>query len=172
MVMACSVMVIPRYIFLDMASLREKSLYWIEPAWQEVTQSPQSVQVRAGFRLRISSLFSASYLQCEVQRMQVSWHQKFFWYSYTEDQLWEEDDWEGQPGDLPPADRFRRIVHEPRHGTSVCSSDESTVKREYSAPESIGDYYEKLVVSLNEIVLPLRGGIKHNQAWNLYAYIR
>jgi uncharacterized protein len=51
-------------------------------------------------------------------------------------------------------------------------SDESTVEREYSALESIGDNYEKLVVSLDEIVLPIRGGIKHIQAWNLYERVR
>jgi hypothetical protein len=51
-------------------------------------------------------------------------------------------------------------------------SDESTVEREYSALEAIGDNFEKLVVSLDEIVLPLRGGIKHIQAWNLYEYIK
>jgi uncharacterized protein len=51
-------------------------------------------------------------------------------------------------------------------------SVESTVEREYSALEAIGDNFEKLVVSLDEIVLPLRGGIKHLQAWNLYEYIK
>ncbi|MFW5773950.1 MAG: ATP-binding protein [Tangfeifania sp.] len=50
-------------------------------------------------------------------------------------------------------------------------SDESTVEREYSALEAIGDNFEKLVVSLDEIVLPLRGGIKHIQAWKLYTYL-
>jgi hypothetical protein len=51
-------------------------------------------------------------------------------------------------------------------------SDESTAEREYSALEAIDDNYEKVVVSLDEIILPLRGGIKHIQAWNLYGYIR
>lgn len=50
-------------------------------------------------------------------------------------------------------------------------SEESTVEREYSALEAINDNFEKLVVSPDEIVLPLRGGIKHIQAWNLYAYL-
>ncbi len=50
--------------------------------------------------------------------------------------------------------------------------DESTVEREYSALEAIGDNFEKLVVSLDEIVLPLRDGIKHIQAWNLFEYIK
>ncbi len=46
-------------------------------------------------------------------------------------------------------------------------SDESTVEREYSALESIGDNFEKIVVSLDDATLPLRGGIRHLQAWNL-----
>jgi hypothetical protein len=46
-------------------------------------------------------------------------------------------------------------------------SDESTVEREYSALESIGDNFEKIVVSLDDAILPLRGGIRHLQAWNL-----
>lgn len=50
-------------------------------------------------------------------------------------------------------------------------SDDSTVEREYSALEAIGDHFEKLVVSLDEITLPSRGGIRHIQAWNLYSYI-
>jgi len=48
--------------------------------------------------------------------------------------------------------------------------DESSVEREYSALEAIDDNYEKIVVSLDEIILPLRGGIKHIQAWNLSEY--
>ncbi len=46
-------------------------------------------------------------------------------------------------------------------------SDEATVEREYSALEAIGDNFEKVVVSLDELSMPLRGGIKHIQAWNL-----
>lgn len=46
-------------------------------------------------------------------------------------------------------------------------SDESTIEREYSALESIGDNFEKIVVSLDDVTLPLKGGIKHLQAWNL-----
>lgn len=45
--------------------------------------------------------------------------------------------------------------------------DESTIEREYSALEAINDNFEKIVVSLDDITLPLRGGIKHIQAWNL-----
>ncbi|MDP3180281.1 MAG: ATP-binding protein [Bacteroidota bacterium] len=46
-------------------------------------------------------------------------------------------------------------------------SDESTVEREYSALQAINDNFEKVVVSLDEITLPSRGGIKHIQVWNL-----
>jgi predicted AAA+ superfamily ATPase len=46
-------------------------------------------------------------------------------------------------------------------------SDEATVEREYSSLEAIDDNFEKIVVSLDEITLPLRGGIKHIQAWGL-----
>jgi predicted AAA+ superfamily ATPase len=46
-------------------------------------------------------------------------------------------------------------------------SDDSIIEREYSALEAINDNFEKVVVSLDEIALPLRGGIKHIQAWNL-----
>jgi uncharacterized protein len=56
--------------------------------------------------------------------------------------------------------------------SSYMLTDESTIEREYSALEAIGDHFEKLVVSLDEMVLPLRGGIRHIQAWNLSDYIR
>lgn len=46
-------------------------------------------------------------------------------------------------------------------------SDELTVEREYSALQAINDNFEKVVVSLDEITLPSRGGIKHIQVWNL-----
>ena len=45
--------------------------------------------------------------------------------------------------------------------------DEATVEREYSSLEAIDDSFEKIVVSLDEITMPLRGGIKHIQAWEL-----
>lgn len=45
--------------------------------------------------------------------------------------------------------------------------DEKTIEREYGALEAIGDSYEKYVVSLDEIKLPSRNGIKHVQGWNL-----
>lgn len=46
---------------------------------------------------------------------------------------------------------------------------EETIEREYSALEAIGDNYEKVVVSLDEMALPLKGGIKHIRAWELFS---
>ena len=46
--------------------------------------------------------------------------------------------------------------------------DETTIEREYSALEAIGDNFEKIVVSLDDIALPLKGGIKHIRAWELF----
>ena len=46
-------------------------------------------------------------------------------------------------------------------------TDDITIEREYSTLEAIDDNFEKIVVSLDEIALPLRGGIKHIQAWEL-----
>lgn len=46
-------------------------------------------------------------------------------------------------------------------------SDEATVEREYSSLEAIDDNFEKIVVSLDEITMPLRGGIRHIKAWEL-----
>ncbi|WP_018336901.1 ATP-binding protein [Butyricimonas synergistica] len=51
-------------------------------------------------------------------------------------------------------------------------TDEATIEREYSAFKGIDDNFEKIVVSLDDIVMPLRDGIKHVQAWNLYALLR
>lgn len=45
--------------------------------------------------------------------------------------------------------------------------DENTVKREYAALEAISDNYEKIIVSVDDITLPINKGIKHIQAWNL-----
>jgi len=49
--------------------------------------------------------------------------------------------------------------------------DEKTIEREYSALESIPDNYEKFVVSLDDIALPSRNGIKHILAWELDAIL-
>ena len=45
--------------------------------------------------------------------------------------------------------------------------DGKTVEREYSALVSVGDAYEKYVVSLDDIEMKNRNGIRHIQAWNL-----
>ena len=45
--------------------------------------------------------------------------------------------------------------------------DESTITREYAPLEAINDHYEKYVVSLDEVGLPSRNGIRHIQAWRL-----
>ncbi|MCL2561187.1 MAG: ATP-binding protein [Rikenellaceae bacterium] len=45
--------------------------------------------------------------------------------------------------------------------------DRQTIDREYSSLEAIDDSFEKIVVSLDEITLPSKGGIKHIQAWRL-----
>lgn len=46
--------------------------------------------------------------------------------------------------------------------------DKEIIEREYSALEAIADNYEKIVVSLDDIALPLRAGIKHIRAWELF----
>lgn len=51
-------------------------------------------------------------------------------------------------------------------------TDETTVEREYSALEAIDDNYEKIVVSLDDLTMPVRGGIKHIQAWELAEYVK
>lgn len=49
--------------------------------------------------------------------------------------------------------------------------DKETIEREYSALEAIDDNYEKIVVSLDELSLPSKNGIKHIQAWMLGDFI-
>ena len=44
---------------------------------------------------------------------------------------------------------------------------EETMEREYASLLSIADSYEKYVVSMDEVQLPSREGIRHVQAWNL-----
>jgi uncharacterized protein len=46
-------------------------------------------------------------------------------------------------------------------------TEESTIKREYASLEGINDHYEKIIVSLDDVLLPSNKGIKHIQAWNL-----
>lgn len=48
-------------------------------------------------------------------------------------------------------------------------ADKETIQREYAPLEIIKDHYEKMVVSLDDVQLPMNKGIKHIQAWNLHA---
>lgn len=66
------------------------------------------------------------------------------------------------------AKKYDRVVY---IQCSYILADESTIEREYSALEAIDDNFEKMVVSLDDITLPLRGGIKHIQAWNLEGFL-
>jgi predicted AAA+ superfamily ATPase len=45
-------------------------------------------------------------------------------------------------------------------------ADENTIEREYAGLDAIEDHYEKMVVTLDDITLPLKRGVKHVQAWN------
>jgi hypothetical protein len=46
-------------------------------------------------------------------------------------------------------------------------AEEQTIEREFGELEKIKDNYEKFVVSLDDIQLPDRNGIKHCQAWKI-----
>ena len=46
-------------------------------------------------------------------------------------------------------------------------ADQSVIDREYSQLESIPDNFEKFVVSLDDLTLSNRHGVKHIQAWKL-----
>lgn len=50
-------------------------------------------------------------------------------------------------------------------------ADEQTALREYTPLETIRDSYEKMVVSLDDFLLPSNNGIRHIQAWNLHTLI-
>ena len=49
--------------------------------------------------------------------------------------------------------------------------DEATIKREYASLEAINDNYPKIVVSLDDIVMPVNKGIIHLQAWKLHDFL-
>ena len=51
--------------------------------------------------------------------------------------------------------------------TTYLMVDEQTIKREYAALESISDNYEKVIVSMDDLVFSNNNGIKHIQVWNL-----
>ena len=42
-----------------------------------------------------------------------------------------------------------------------------TMEREYAPLLTIGDNYEKYVVSMDEVQFPSNEGVRHIQAWNL-----
>lgn len=46
-------------------------------------------------------------------------------------------------------------------------SEDTTIEREYSQLEAIADSFEKYIISINDIALPVRGGIRHLLAWQL-----
>jgi predicted AAA+ superfamily ATPase len=45
--------------------------------------------------------------------------------------------------------------------------DEQTIQREYAPLELVPDNYEKIVLSLDDVLFPSRNGILHSQIWNL-----
>lgn len=45
------------------------------------------------------------------------------------------------------------------------------IEREYVSLEAIDDNYEKVVVSMDDICLPSKEGIKHIQVWNLSDFL-
>lgn len=56
--------------------------------------------------------------------------------------------------------------------SSYILTDDNTIQREYTPLEAINDNYEKIVVSIDDVPLPSRNGIKHIQAWNLLEHIK
>lgn len=50
--------------------------------------------------------------------------------------------------------------------------DNSTIEREYAPFDLLTDHYEKYVVTLDEITLPSRNGVRHIQAWDIYNFIQ
>ena len=49
--------------------------------------------------------------------------------------------------------------------------DEATIRREYASLEAISDNYPKIVVSLDDLVMPISNGIIHVQAWKLHDFL-
>lgn len=49
--------------------------------------------------------------------------------------------------------------------------EEETIQREYASLGQIKDNYEKIVVSLDDVVFPQNQGIKHVQAWKLSEFL-
>jgi predicted AAA+ superfamily ATPase len=48
-------------------------------------------------------------------------------------------------------------------------SDKKVIEREFSGLEEIHDAYEKIVVSLDNVCLGNKNGIKHIRAWDMLA---
>lgn len=51
-------------------------------------------------------------------------------------------------------------------------TDDATIEREYGAYQYVKDNYEKYVVTLDEIELPSRDGIRHIQGWKLMEILK
>lgn len=49
--------------------------------------------------------------------------------------------------------------------------DETTAQREYYSLEKIKGIGEKLLITLDDVVLPMRNGVRHVQAWNMHDVI-
>jgi predicted AAA+ superfamily ATPase len=71
---------------------------------------------------------------------------------------------------LAPSDLRKAIETMYIHCTYLLQ-DESTVTREFAALEAIADNYPKLLVSMNDDLLPSRAGIHDVQAWNFEEYL-
>lgn len=54
---------------------------------------------------------------------------------------------------------------------SYLLADNTTIEREYAPFDLLTDHYEKYVVTLDEITLPSRKGVRHIQAWDIYNFI-
>jgi predicted AAA+ superfamily ATPase len=50
--------------------------------------------------------------------------------------------------------------------------DKQTIEREYASLEAINDNYEKIVVSMDDISLPSKQGVKHIQAWEFADFLK
>lgn len=47
-------------------------------------------------------------------------------------------------------------------------ADDNTIQREYAALEAIDDHYEKFIITLDDLTLPIKNGIRHIQAWSFH----
>lgn len=54
---------------------------------------------------------------------------------------------------------------------SYLLADDTTMEREYAPFALLKDHYEKFVVTLDEITLPSKDGVRHIQAWDIYNFI-